>query len=91
MTEWHSERFSCTVILTKHAIARMQERKISFDMVREVNRGRAQSKDEHRLWIYHAFKERDDKLICAAVVLEDKLVIKTLMHRWQLMEATHEN
>jgi hypothetical protein len=32
------------------------------------------------------FSDRDDNLICAAVVIEEKLIVKTIMHRWQLVE-----
>jgi hypothetical protein len=28
---------------------------------------------------------RDDNLLCAVLVLDDVLVVKTVMHRWELM------
>lgn len=92
MTDWFSKRFECDVRLTKYAVARMHERQISRDVIRElIEIGQVKPKDDQHLWIYKAFEERNDNLICAAVVLEDKLVIKTIMHRWQLMEVKNEN
>jgi hypothetical protein len=91
MTEWYSERFGRFVSLTKHAVDRMKERTISYDLIRElIETGETRYKDEHHVWIYKSFTERDDNLICAAVVLEQKIIIKTIMHRWQLMEVEHE-
>lgn len=49
--------------------------------------GDTRFKDETRLWIAKAFPKRTDNLVCAAVVLEDQLVVKTLMHHfdWEAM------
>jgi hypothetical protein len=89
MQEWYSERFRCLVQLTRHAIARMEERSITNDMVGElVESGKIRNKDKNRMWIYKDFNDRDDNLICVAAVMDDKLVIKTVMHRWQLEEET---
>jgi hypothetical protein len=53
VSDWYSERFSKHVVLTNHAFARMQERLISKDLVRElIETGKIYSKDEHRIWIY---------------------------------------
>jgi len=43
-------------------------------------------KDESRLWIAKHYTERGDNLLCAAVVLETTVVIKTVMHHfsWEL-------
>lgn len=65
----------------------MRERSISRELVQElIEVGKMHKKDEKRVWIYQDFVGRDDNLICAAVVLEKKLIIKTIMHGWQLLE-----
>ncbi len=82
-----SKRFSKSVQVTYHARQRMQERLISFELLKDlIETGNATYKDERRLWLSKAYPDRDDNLICAAVVLEDELVVKTLMHRWELQE-----
>ena len=40
-------------------------------------------KDDARLWIAKEVPGRNDNLVCAAVILEDKLVVKTVMHHFQ--------
>jgi hypothetical protein len=45
--------------------------------------GQTRYKDDARLWIAKAMPGRDDNLICAAVVLEDRLIVKTVMHHFQ--------
>lgn len=87
MQEWYSERFRGLVQLSSHAILRMSERQITFDMIGElIESGEIKHKDERRMWIYKSFDERRDNLICAAAVLDGKLIIKTIMHNWRLME-----
>ena len=39
-----------------------------------------------RLWIFRSYPDRDDNLICAAAVLEDEVIIKTVMHHFELKE-----
>ncbi|MBK1736301.1 DUF4258 domain-containing protein [Halorhodospira abdelmalekii] len=45
--------------------------------------GQTRYKDDTRLWIAKAIEGRHDNLVCAAVVLEDRLVVKTVMHHFQ--------
>ena len=47
--------------------------------------GAVRHKDESRLWVAKSFRGRDYNLVCAAVVLEDRLIVKTVMHhfRWE--------
>ncbi|KJS40091.1 MAG: hypothetical protein VR70_06700 [Rhodospirillaceae bacterium BRH_c57] len=62
----------------------MAQRGICEGEVRELlETGETRYKDQTHLWIAKAFADRDDNLVCAAVVLEDKLVIKTMMHHFQ--------
>ena len=36
------------------------------------------------LWIYKHIAERDDNLLCVAAVVENALIVKTVMHHWEL-------
>ena len=40
------------------------------------------NKDDLRLWIAKHYANRNDNLLCVAVVLEKTLVVKTLMHHF---------
>jgi hypothetical protein len=35
-------------------------------------------------WIDKHYPERQDNLLCVAAVVDDVLVVKTVMHRWEL-------
>jgi len=41
-------------------------------------------KDALHLWVFKSIAGRDDNLLCAAVVLENVLVVKTVMHHFDL-------
>ncbi|MBF0098687.1 MAG: hypothetical protein HQM04_17860 [Magnetococcales bacterium] len=85
--QWFSMRFNRPVVLTRHAQARMVERVVTVPMVADlIESGTVKTKDERNLWISKAFPEREDNLICAAVALEHAVVVKTIMHNWQLVE-----
>ncbi|MCG5504564.1 DUF4258 domain-containing protein [Ectothiorhodospira variabilis] len=45
--------------------------------------GQVRHKDHTRLWVAKAMEGRHDNLVCAAVVVEDRLVVKTVMHHFQ--------
>ena len=53
--------------------------------LRSSSQGRFAKNDEKRMWIYKAQEKRADNLICAAVVEEDRLIVKTVMINWQLV------
>lgn len=50
-----------------------------------IDHGEVRFKDDRRLWVAYAVRNRDDNLICAAIALEDSVVVKTVMHhfRWE--------
>jgi len=67
----------------------MVERDIDPDLLRDLlETGTATQKDSRRLWLSKEYSSRDDNLLCAAVVLEEQVVVKTVMHRWELLEET---
>lgn len=87
MAIWFSERFQRNVRVTRHARNRMAERGIQDTLLQDlIETGLMTHKDDRRLWIHKRYSERDDNLICAAVVLENQVIVKTVMHRWKQME-----
>lgn len=80
----HCQRFDMDVHVTRHARERMAQRAISeAQLIELLETGHIRSKDDSRLWIAKIFSSRNDNLVCAAVVLEDKLIVKTVMHHFQ--------
>jgi len=50
-----------------------------------IDSGETRYKDATRLWIYKTYADRDDNSLCVAAVLgDDVLVVKTVMHRFQV-------
>jgi hypothetical protein len=82
----HGQRFQRRIDVTHHARQRMAERHIDDARLLDlIDSGETRYKDAMRLWIYKIYADRDDNLLCvAAVLLEDTLVVKTAMHRFQL-------
>ena len=82
----YCSRFNLQVEITKHAQKRMVERNIDEQsLIFLLENGKTRYKDETRLWIAHFFPDRADNLLCAAVSLENCLVVKTVMYhfRWE--------
>ncbi|RBP27015.1 uncharacterized protein DUF4258 [Marinobacter pelagius] len=79
----HCQRFGLDVHITRHARERMVQRWVSdAELAKLLETGELRYKDEQRLWVAKAFKGRCDNLICIAVTLEDRLVVKTVMHHF---------
>lgn len=88
MTELHSRRFARPIHVTRHAFERMAERKIDELLLLDlIETGEIRHKDESRIWLAKYYAERLDNLICAAAVLEQNIVIKTVMHHFQWEES----
>jgi hypothetical protein len=64
----------------------MEERGIDETRLLDlIETGKTRYKDSVRLWIYKEYADRDDNLLCvAASLLGDTLLVKTVMHRFQL-------
>jgi len=81
-----STRFQRQIQITRHARLRMREREMDDALVLDIiETGTARYKDAARLWLYKQVPGRDDNLLCAAVVLEDRLVVKTVMHHFDAL------
>ena len=79
----HSNRFNLPIIIAIHARRRMIERNISESILIDIiETGYEKYSDKSRLWVFKYYAERSDNLICAALVLEDSVVIKTVMHHF---------
>ncbi len=77
----HSQRFNRPVILTRHAVIRMVERGISdAELLEVIDTGDTRFKDVDHLWAYKHLAGRADNLVCAVLVLEDAVIVKTVMH-----------
>ncbi|CBL44704.1 Hypothetical protein HDN1F_11210 [gamma proteobacterium HdN1] len=81
----YSQRFSRPVVLTRHAQLRMAERNISeAEVLAVIDTGDTRYKDDTHLWAFKSFSERNDNLLCAVLVLETMVVVKTIMHHFEL-------
>lgn len=80
-----SSRFQKPLIVTRHAMQRMVERDVDADLVNQIiDRGEIRFSDASRLWAWMHVPDRDDNLICLAAVLEDAVIVKTVMHHWEV-------
>lgn len=79
-----STRFQMQVVLTEHAKARMVERDLSAALVLDIiDNGMQRDAGGTHYWLYKQFPERQDNLLCVAVVIDNVLVVKTVMHHWE--------
>ena len=82
---FYSSKYKKNVWLTNHAIEAMAKRKITLPEVKTlIESGSFKSVEGSDGWIFYNFPEREDNLICAAVVNDQAIIIKTVMIRWQL-------
>lgn len=81
-----SRRFQRRLVLNRHARDRMTERGITEAVLMEVvDMGETRYRDSTHLWVYKDFPERHDNLLCAVLVLEDAVVVKTVLHHFSLL------
>jgi hypothetical protein len=79
----HSQRFSKIIHLTEHAKKRMIERDISIELLSDlIETGQITYKDDKHAWIAKFYQHRTDNLLCAAVVIEQTLIVKTVMYHF---------
>ena len=80
-----SVRFQRPVVLTQHAKVRMGQRSISMDeLLVVIDTGDTRFKDDTHLWAFKNLPGSTDNLVCAVLVLEDAVVVKTVMHEFVL-------
>ncbi|CDG51004.1 MULTISPECIES: DUF4258 domain-containing protein [Halomonadaceae] len=80
----YSHRFKVDIYITRHARERMASRNITeSELLELIERGTVKYKDATRFWIAMHVESRQDNLLSIAAVLEDKLVVKTVMHHFE--------
>jgi hypothetical protein len=79
-----SLRFQLPVVVTAHARQRMSERALTDALLLDIiDTGVDKDAGAGHHWLYKHLAGRGDNLLCAAVVLENALVVKTVMHHWE--------
>lgn len=79
-----STRFQMRVVLTEHAKNRMLERDLSAALILDIiDTGTQKDAGGTHYWLYKHFPQRQDNLLCVAVVIDNVLVVKTVMHYWE--------
>ena len=82
----HSLRFNRPVVITRHAAQRMAERHVNPELLLQViDEGQLRYSDDVRLWVWLDVPGRNDNLLCAVLVLEQAVIVKTVLHNWELM------
>ncbi len=82
----YSQRFERRVQVTRHAAKRMAERGISDELLLKIiDAGSIRQSDSTHLWVWLDVEGRADNLLCVVLVLEQVVVVKTVMHHWELL------
>ena len=80
----HSVRFNLPVVLTDHAMSRMAERNVDFELILEIiDTGTLKDAGRANYWLFKHFADRNDNLLCVAAVIDNAVVVKTIMHHWE--------
>jgi hypothetical protein len=79
----YSQRFDKAIHLTEHAKKRMVERDISMDLLSDlIETGQLNYKDDKHAWLAKHYRHRNDNLLCAAVIIDAALIVKTVMYHF---------
>ena len=79
-----SARFGLPIVLTEHAKLRMAERHIDAEIVLEIiDTGTLKDAGGSHYWLYKHLPKRSDNLLCVAAVVDNVVVVKTIMHHWE--------
>ena len=73
------------VRITHHAWKSMESRQIDHDtLYKVIEEGQVKKRDDVHVWIYLNLDDRMDNLVCAAAVMADAVIVKTVMINWAL-------
>lgn len=62
----------------------MQERGLSELLLLDlIETGTLKLKDREHGWIFKCYPDREDNLICAAILLGEVVIVKTVMHHFE--------
>lgn len=81
--KWYAQP-KCNMHAEDHIrLLHMVERNITGDeLLAVIDTGDTRFKDNTHLWVYKHLTGRCDNLICAVLVLETAVVVKTVMHEF---------
>ena len=75
-----SFRFKGAIPINAHARKRMIERSIDDELLLDlIETGDLKFQDDKHAWIANFYEDRNDNLICAAVVVDQTVIVKTVM------------
>ena len=75
--------------VTNHARESMQRRNVdAATLERVIEEGEIKRRNEMNLWVFAHIQERADNLICATVVEQAAVVVKTVMVNWELEDES---
>jgi len=57
---------------------------LDADLRKIIEKGEIKYKSNKELWVFMFFNSREDNLVCAAIVLEHVVVVKTVMIEWEV-------
>ena len=84
----YSQRFNKIIHLTEHAKKRMIDRDISIELLNDlIETGELKYKDDMHAWIAKHFQHRNDNLICAAIVIDKAVIVKTVMYHFSFEDS----
>ena len=79
-------RFAREVVITRRTRQRMAQRQIDeARLLRLIDEGSVRHSDAAPLWAWLEVPGRGDNQLRAAVVIEDVVVVETVMHHWEPM------
>jgi len=83
----YSHRFQRNIQLTRHVAERMAKRDVTEGMLYDlIETGDIRHKTATDVWLYKHYLNRNDNLLCAAVILNQAVIVKTVMVNWTLEE-----
>ena len=81
----HGAHFGLPVVLTEHARLRMAERNVDSILVLDIiDTGTLKDAGNAHYWLYKQVPQRTDNLLCVAAVIDNAVVVKTILHHWEL-------
>ena len=81
-----SARFNRLTVLTRRASQRMIERNVTPELLLQVStRVRCGTATTCACGSGWRCRARHDNLLCAVLVLEQAVIVQTVMHHWELM------
>ena len=84
-----SQRFGRNIRLTNHVCDRMKKRGVSEAMLVDlIETGELRHSSASDYWIFKHYSDRVDNLVCAAILLAQSVIVKTVMVDWRLEEDT---